>query len=627
MSNPGKTNEKPDGKPQGQSGEMNTLWGGAAKKAGTSEAAAAGAATAAEHPRAAWFRASKYAMFIHWGLYAQAGNVWKGKNHHGIAEWLMRRARIPVGEYESLAKDFNPQGFNAEEWVLLAKAAGMRYMVLTSKHHEGFAMFKSLASPYNIVDATPFKRDPIAELAAACRKHGMGLGFYYSQFLDWHEKDASGNDWDFGPNDSPERNFDHYLHAKALPQITELLTNYGEVALIWFDTPGTISRSACEALQAHIRKLQPKCLINSRIGNGLGDYSSLGDQEIPLVVPETLWETVDTHNDTWAYSKHDHHWKSPAELISRLCRVASLGGTYMLNVGPTGEGRIPEASAEILRRVGSWLDRNGAAIYGCGRSPIGEQAWGVATVSGSTLYLHVLKWPRSGKLVVPGIGAAGAEGRVLATGSVLATGKPVKVEQATAGLLVHVPQDAPELPITVIAISGGTSGFAEKAKAVKSGGSGTGIGNAQSHYFHPGLANLFRAPFAELSNARHCKKQWMEKFGDWHHAEVIEGFADGSSARWDFTSLGRELCNVYLTYECLPDGDGSELEITIGGAGFAFPLQCTGTDFGKRSRFRNECLGVVEVPKAGPFTLELKGLDIKGTDAIRLEELRLEPVE
>jgi alpha-L-fucosidase len=252
---------------------MSTLWGGTASSADT-------------HPRAAWFRASKYAMFIHWGLYSQAANVYKGKNWHGISEWLMRRAKIPVREYEKLAKQFNPKDFNADSIAKLAKDAGMRYIVITAKHHEGFAMFKSRASSFNIADASPFKRDPIAELAVACKKHGLGLGFYYSQFLDWHEKDAAGNDWEFGPNDAPERNFDHYLQTKALPQITELLTNYGDVALIWFDTPGTITREACEALQKLIRKLQPNCLINSRIGNGLGDYSSLGDQEVPLVVPD-----------------------------------------------------------------------------------------------------------------------------------------------------------------------------------------------------------------------------------------------------------------------------------------------------------------------------------------------------
>jgi len=195
--------------------DMSSLWGDNLATSGT-------------HPRAAWFSEIKFSMFIHWGLYSQAGNVWRGKNWHGIAEWLMKRAEIPVNEYETLCSWFNPTSFNAENWVLLAKAAGMRCIVLTTKHHEGFAMFKSSASTYNIVDATPFGRDPIGELSAACKKHGLGLGFYYSQFLDWHEKDAEGNHWDFSTDKigQSEKNFDRYLHTKALPQITELLTNY-----------------------------------------------------------------------------------------------------------------------------------------------------------------------------------------------------------------------------------------------------------------------------------------------------------------------------------------------------------------------------------------------------------------
>lgn len=571
--------------------EMNDLWG-------------ANAGSRGEHPRAAWFRASKYAMFIHWGLYAQAANVWLGKNWHGIAEWLMRRAKIPVREYEMLAGSFNPQGFNAEEWALLAKAAGMRYLVLTAKHHEGFAMFKSKASAYNIVDATPFRRDPIAELAAACRKHGLGLGFYYSQFLDWHEKDAAGNDWEFGPADAPERNFDRYLQTKALPQITELLTNYGEVALIWFDTPGTISRAACKSLQALIRKLQPNCLINSRIGNGLGDYSSLGDQEIPVHPPEGLWETVDTHNDTWAYSRHDHHWKGPRELVSRLCRVVSQGGTYMLNVGPTGEGRIPEASAEILRRVGVWLGRNGDAIYGTTRSPIAAQAWGVATSKPGRLFLHLLEWPHSGRIVVPGVKVAGVQATVLATGDTLAA------EVMDAGIVVHLPSVAPESPTTVIALE-----LSGKLEVIDRG-----------HFFHPGLPNLFHAPFAGLAGCKRAKRQWMEKFGDWHHAEMIEGFATGSSACWNFTALGGELCNVFLQYDCLPEADGSELELSLGDVRWAFPVQCTGNGHANRPRFRRECLGVVPVQGPGPLVLKLTGTDIKCTNAVRLETVWLEPV-
>jgi alpha-L-fucosidase len=574
--------------PKNPEPDMSTLWGGKAGADGN-------------HPRAAWFRESKYAMFIHWGLYSEAAGNWRGKRWHGISEWLMKRARIPVKEYEALAARFNPTGFDAEAWAKLAKAAGMRYLVLTSKHHEGFAMFKSKASPFNIVDACPWRRDPIAELAAACRKHGLGLGFYYSQFLDWHEADAAGNDWDFGG----ERTFDRYLHGKALPQITELLTNYGEVALIWFDTPGTISREACESLRALIRKLQPKCLINSRIGNGLGDYSSLGDQEVPVTGPEGLWETVDTHNDTWAYSEHDHHWKGPKELLSRLVRVVSLGGNYMLNVGPTGKGVIPEASAEILRRAGSWLKRNGAAVYGTGRSPIPAQAWGVCTMAPGKLFLHVLRWPTGGILQVPGI-----KGTVTRA-TVLSTGKKLAVTRRKGLLTVAVPELPPDSPITVLVL--------EMKGQMKA--------EAAAFSVYPNLPNEFQATFAKLSGCAHTKRGWMEKFGDWHHAEVVHQLAAGSEIQWRFEALAAGLFNVFLEYDCLPEGDASELELSVGKTRFAFPVFATGDRHEKRYRFRLECLGVVAFDKPGAQRLLLKALDIKGSDALSIARVLLEPVE
>lgn len=568
--------------------DMSTLWGGKV-------------AADTDHPRAAWFRESKYAMFIHWGLYSEAAGIWRKKRWHGIAEWLMKRARIPVKEYESLAARFNPAGFNAEAWVKLAKAAGMRYLVLTTKHHEGFAMFKSKASPFNIVDATPFGRDPISELAAACRKHGLGLGFYYSQFLDWHEADAAGNDWDF----KKARRFDRYLHGKALPQITELLTNYGDVALIWFDTPGTISREACESLRSLIRKLQPKCLINSRIGNGLGDYSSLGDQEVPVTGPEGLWETVDTHNDTWAYSRHDHLWKSPKELLSRLVRVVSLGGNYMLNVGPTGQGVIPEASAEILRCAGAWLKRNDAAVYGTGRSPIPAQAWGVCTTGKGKLFLHVLHWPREGLLQVPGVRGA------VKKATFLATGKEVRVLRRKGMLALAVPPLPPDRPHTVIALA-----FSGPMKAEPS-----------AFAVYPNLPNELKAPFAMLRACVHGKPRWMEKFGDWHHVEAVQRLKAGSRIDWTFDAIGPGLFDISIEYDCLPKGDGSELELAVGKTRFAFPVQCTGLHHEKRYRFRLERLGVAEIDRPGAQRLTLKALDIKGEDALSISKILLTPVE
>jgi alpha-L-fucosidase len=539
-------------------------------------------------------------MFIHWGLYSEAAGVWNGKNWHGISEWLMRRAKIPVCEYEKLATRFNHSDFDAEKIAKLAKDAGMRYIVITAKHHEGFAMFKSAASKFNIADATPFKRDPIKELSAACANHNLGLGFYYSQYLDWHEKDAAGNDWEF----SNPRNFEHYLSTKALPQIKELLTNYGPVALIWFDTPGAITREGSQSLYDLVHRLQPECLVNSRIGNGLGDYSSLGDQEVPLVVPDGLWETVDTHNDTWAYSRHDHHWKSPAEIISRLVRIASLGGTYMLNVGPTGKGVIPAESAIILRLVGKWLKTNGKAIYGCQRSPIPLQPWGVVTMQPQTMYLHVFEWPMNGKLIVPGIKLQSPRA------TVFTTGERLHLSQDNGILTVEIPPLAPVSPVTVICLK-----FRGKFLV-------TGI----KRILHPGLPNYFEAPFAEITSCTKGKRQWMEKFGDWHHVDVIENISNCSSIAWQFEALESELRNVVLEYECLPLADESELEFSLGDVRWFFQVQATGNGHARRIRMRHETLGVVQIPKAGTYTITIKGINIRKTNELIIRRVVLEPV-
>src|SRR4051794_39878220 len=330
----------------------------------------------AREKRLEWFRDAKYGMFIHWGLYAIAGGEWQGRRCLGLGEWVMNRCQVPVKDYEKLAAQFNPVKFDADAWVQLAQDAGMKYIVITSKHHDGFAMFKSAASPYNVADATPYKKDILKQLADACAKRGMRLGFYYSQSQDWHEKNGAGNTWDFGPDQDASgkelKNYDEYLRGKAEPQVKELLTNYGPVALIWFDTPRMMAGERGQRFVDIVRKTQPDTLIDGRLGTE-GDYRSTGDNVIPPEPSMEAWETPATINDTWGFRKDDTNWKSAGQVVFKLLDIVSKGGNYLLNVGPTAEGLIPQPSADVLRTVGRWLKVNGEAVYGAGTTPFGAE--------------------------------------------------------------------------------------------------------------------------------------------------------------------------------------------------------------------------------------------------------------
>jgi alpha-L-fucosidase len=367
-------------------------------------------APASQDAKMQWFREAKFGLFIHWGLYAIPAGEWKGQPIAGIGEWIMNRAKIPAVEYAELAKQFNPVKFDADAWVQMAQDAGMKYLVITSKHHDGFAMYHSLVSKYNVYDATPWHRDPLKELSAACARHGIRFGFYYSQAQDWHEPNGAGNTWDFGPDD--KKDFDQYLRGKAEPQVKELLTNYGPICLIWFDTPRMMNGDRGQRFIDIAHSMQPATLIDGRLGSA-GDYRSMGDNAIPNTVVEGDWEVPATINHTWGFKKDDTDWKSPADITFKLVDIASKGGNYLLNVGPTSEGVIPQASQDNLRAVGRWLKVNGEAVYGAGVTPFGEElgaadsskldkngkpvfvaatAWRCTTRPGK-LYIHLFQWP------------------------------------------------------------------------------------------------------------------------------------------------------------------------------------------------------------------------------------------
>ena len=357
-----------------------------------------------------WWREARFGMFIHWGLYSIPAGEWKGERIPGISEWIMANAKIPVKDYEQLATQFNPTKFNAEEWVKLAKFAGMKYIVITSKHHDGFAMFKSEASKYNIVDATPFNRDPLKELAEACRKEGIRLGFYYSQAQDWHEPGGTYYNieegkphWDPNLKREPLMN---YINTKAVPQVKEILENYGGLDILWWDTPRGMTEEAAGKLKA-VTDHYPDLITNNRLYREWpGDFST-PEQYIPPTGLDYDWEVCMTMNTSWGYKWYDNDWKSTQTLIHNLVDIASKGGNFLLNVGPTSEGLIPDSSVTRLKEIGIWMQKNGESIYGTSASPFYKLPWGRCTQkqtnNGTKLYLHVFDWPKNGELRIPGL--------------------------------------------------------------------------------------------------------------------------------------------------------------------------------------------------------------------------------
>ncbi|MBM7585547.1 alpha-L-fucosidase [Bacillus pakistanensis] len=336
-----------------------------------------------------WFTESRFGMFIHWGLYAAIGK----------SEWTMYGQKIPVKEYEKIAATFNPKRFNAKEWVSVAKEAGMKYIVITAKHHDGFAMFKSETEPFNIVDSTPFERDPLKELAEECAIQGLKLCFYYSHVIDWHHPHSihehCNNTWDY---QLEEKSFYNYWNRLVKPQITELLTQYGPIGIIWFDTAGGLSKKDSEEIVQLVKKYQPDCLINSRVSHwpNFGDYQSKGDNEIPMYGEGTkAWETPMTLNKSWGYNEQDDNYKTTESIIRKMVTIFSKGGNLLLNVGPTSLGEIPIPSVEKLKEIGAWMNENGEAVYGTKESPFPyEFDWGAITVKGKKVYLHIQnnKW-------------------------------------------------------------------------------------------------------------------------------------------------------------------------------------------------------------------------------------------
>ena len=360
--------------------------------------------------RMKWWRQARFGMFIHWGLYAVPAGVWHGQDTQGVfsagaGEWMMHDLKIPVADYAALAPKFNPTQFNADTWVSIARAAGMKYIVMTAKHHEGFAMYPTQVDDFNINARTSFKRDPIGEMAAACKKAGIKFGVYYSQNLDWHHPGGgtAGEAWD----PAQIGDFDAYVKKVSAPQVRELITRY-HPAVLWWDINGPFTPEEVRELTNAFPQ-DPELIANNRLGGGVPGDTETPEQNIPATgYPGGRdWETCMTINNTWGYKIHDTDFKSTQTLLTNLVDIASKGGNYLLNVGPTAEGVIPAPEVERLQALGAWLKVNGEAIYATSPSPFKHLSWGRCTRKtdgkNTTLYLHIFQWPTDGKLLVPGL--------------------------------------------------------------------------------------------------------------------------------------------------------------------------------------------------------------------------------
>lgn len=568
-----------------------------------------------EDNRSEWFRANKYGLFLHWGLFSQAAGKWEDTTYYGITEWLMWRGRIPVADYETLAGQFNPEAFDARAWARFAKQAGFRYIVITAKHHDGFAMFDSV-HPFNVVDATPFGRDPMRELADACRDEGLGFGFYYSQYQDWHEI----NDWD---GDLPRRDFAAVFEEKIVPQVEELCTGYGPLSFVWFDTPGAMTREQSMRLVDLVREHQPQALINSRVGNGVGDYSTYGDHEIPPRNVEGVWEAIDTSNNSWGFAWYDDIWKDSETIAHNLISVVARGGNYMLNIGPKPDGTLPADNVAFLEQVGQWLALHGETIYGAGPSPWGQRLpFGEVTTRGQTLYLHVFDWTPGGKLRLYGLDTEVRQAVLRDE-----TQTALAFEQDDAGwLTVTLPMAAQPGLVPVVELT--LAGEPEVDSRV--------VGLDHEH------PTTLLSHHAEVAGCRHGKASWMETFGEWKHVITLDGWQDGGTARWPVIPHAAGRWAVEIEYNAFDEADASDFALTVEQHGQTTDtanihlLATTGprghmapsTHFNTpRYRFMNRRVAVIHLETPGPYTLTLQPRNGVKASGPEIHAIRLVPLD
>ena len=428
--------------------------------------------------RAAWHKEARFGGFIHWGVYADLGGEYPGATPGTYSEHVMRWAKIPRAVYlEKVAKPFNPSRFDADTWVKLFRETGMRYLIVTAKHHDGYAMYPSKYSEFDIGDASSFRRDPMRELREACRKHGLKFGFYYSHAFDWEHPDAPGNDWDYN-NPGGDKNRDDpdwwtgrrpdfvprarkYVDEKSIPQIQELIKNY-QPDLMWFDTPHKLPPEENRRILQAVRDADPNVVVNGRLLRGYGDYKNTADRPAEIAYTSGHWEGIPTTNESYGWSRIDHSHKPPGHFIQLLAKSVSKGGNMLLNIGPMGTGEIDPKDVAIFNGIGAWMAKFGESIWGCERTPLPVQNWGTSTLKGNRLYLHVFKWPAKGKLLVSGLRTDPTSARLLARDAAPLAWRRVSPDD----IELKVPAEATDPADTVVALDFGTKPEAKFARYI-----------------------------------------------------------------------------------------------------------------------------------------------------------------
>lgn len=589
----------------------------------------------AHEARIGWWREARFGMFVHWGPSSVLGGIWRGKPYSGYAEHIQRMAKISMADYRREAVEkFNPTEFNADTWVSLAKAAGMGYFVITAKHHDGFAMYDSQVSAYNVVKATPFARDPMQELRAACRKHGIKFGFYYSHAFDWGDANAPGNDWEW-QNPGGDRMLHgaewwlkypeflstarRYVDEKSIPQILELIRGY-DPDILWFDTPTKLPAAENVRILAAVRQANPNIVVNSRIFSSawtdllpLTDYRNTVDRPAEFPARDGDWEGIPTTNESYGYNQNDQSHKPPGFFIRLLAKAAARGGNTLLNIGPMGTGAVDPKDVAILQGIATWWTVNGESIRGTTRTPLPMPAWGESTRKGNIIYLHVFEWPRDGRLIVGGLMTEVRSARILGQPSTrLSSNRLNDLDLVISGL----PEHAPNADDTVIALETVATPQGDATRLLS-----TTIETDTLRSFDARLTGKLQLGTGKRIDA------WVNNWKRLDDAVI-----------WPVRINERATFEVSLVYDApndtarnrLVEGDeGKELLLAGKGAGGRYTVQIGRETFRRAVRVGinvNEPLGRVTL-EPGSFEFRVGADKIVGEELFRLRSLVLKPVK